>query len=83
MDGADVRYIIDWDSPYDGELSVDFPRANTRARGGVLADAMGEPQKASCSSTSMLTARVTRNGKDLHARVPHTHESARGHAGTR
>lgn len=28
-------------SPYDGDLSLDFPKANSRVRGGILADSMG------------------------------------------
>lgn len=29
------------DSPYDGDLSLEFPKANSRVRGGILADSMG------------------------------------------
>jgi DNA repair protein RAD5 len=29
-------------NPYSGELSLEFPRAENTARGGILADAMGE-----------------------------------------
>lgn len=31
-------------NPYSGELSLEFPRAENTARGGILADAMGELQ---------------------------------------
>ena len=29
-------------NPYSGELSLTFPTSNTKAKGGILADAMGE-----------------------------------------
>lgn len=28
-------------NPYSGELSLTFPTSNTKAKGGILADAMG------------------------------------------
>jgi hypothetical protein len=30
-------------NPYSGELSLTFPTSNTKAKGGILADAMGKP----------------------------------------
>jgi DNA repair protein RAD5 len=29
-------------NPYSGELSLTFPTSNNKAKGGILADAMGE-----------------------------------------
>jgi DNA repair protein RAD5 len=29
-------------NPYSGELSMTFPTSNTKSKGGILADAMGE-----------------------------------------
>ena len=29
-------------NPYSGELSLAFPTSQTKAKGGILADAMGE-----------------------------------------
>lgn len=29
-------------NPYSGELSLTFPVSNTKSKGGILADAMGE-----------------------------------------
>jgi hypothetical protein len=29
-------------NPYSGELSLTFPTSNTKSKGGILADAMGE-----------------------------------------
>jgi DNA repair protein RAD5 len=37
-------------NPYSGELSLTFPTSNTKAKGGILADAMGE--LAMCPSCS-------------------------------
>jgi len=31
-------------NPYSGELSMTFPTSNTKSKGGILADAMGESQ---------------------------------------
>ncbi|GAA5863251.1 hypothetical protein JCM1840_002523 [Sporobolomyces johnsonii] len=36
-DNSDCFYY----NPYSGELSLDFPRASTKCRGGILADEMG------------------------------------------
>jgi hypothetical protein len=60
-------------SPYDGELSVEFPRANSRARGGILADAMvsvgagatvGEEYSEITSSFTLFESR-TGNGENM------------------
>lgn len=32
-------------NPYSGEMSLTFPVSQTKARGGILADAMGECDK--------------------------------------
>ncbi|CAK9785644.1 hypothetical protein CC85DRAFT_288333 [Cutaneotrichosporon oleaginosum] len=41
-------------NPYSGELSLEFPRAENTARGGILADAMGMGK--TCMMTSLIHA---------------------------
>ncbi|GMK59160.1 hypothetical protein CspeluHIS016_0701750 [Cutaneotrichosporon spelunceum] len=41
-------------NPYSGELSLDFPRAENTARGGILADAMGMGK--TCMMASLIHA---------------------------
>jgi hypothetical protein len=41
-------------NPYSGELSLTFPTSNTKAKGGILADAMGQ-SCLSCLGGSLLT----------------------------
>lgn len=36
-----LRHMLMRFSPYDGDLSLEFPKANSRVRGGILADSMG------------------------------------------
>ncbi|KAJ9095181.1 hypothetical protein QFC19_007635 [Naganishia cerealis] len=39
-------------NPYDGDLSLEFPKANSRVRGGILADSMGMGK--TCMLASLL-----------------------------
>lgn len=41
-DFVDASRKFYW-NPYSGELSLTFPVSNTTSKGGILADAMGEP----------------------------------------
>ena len=34
-------------NPYSGELSLTFPTSNTKSKGGILADAMGQSSRTS------------------------------------
>jgi hypothetical protein len=40
-DWVDPKRKFYW-NPYSGELSLEFPKPDATARGGILADAMGE-----------------------------------------
>jgi DNA repair protein RAD5 len=45
-------------NPYSGELSVTFPKSETRARGGILADAMGMGKTCMMSSLIHLNTQA-------------------------
>lgn len=51
QDDGDAFYY----NPYDGDLSLDFPKANHRSKGGILADAMG------MGKTCMMAALIHQN----------------------
>lgn len=42
-------------NPYSGELSLTFPTSNTKSKGGILADAMGECHYSRGANKAVLT----------------------------
>ena len=56
-------------NPYSGELSLTFPTSNTKSKGGILADAMGElyPSRRPCL--------IRRYGQDMYDGFPNSSES--------
>jgi DNA repair protein RAD5 len=60
-------------SPYDGDLSLEFPKANSRVRGGILADSMGMG-KTWCVSRKHRFAKLTIHS--MMASLLHTNRQA-------
>ncbi|WWC89419.1 uncharacterized protein L201_004343 [Kwoniella dendrophila CBS 6074] len=57
-------------NPYSGELSLTFPTSNTRAKGGILADAMG------MGKTCMMASLIHNNvDADISSTPPPTNET--------
>ncbi|WWC70296.1 uncharacterized protein I206_104246 [Kwoniella pini CBS 10737] len=57
-------------NPYSGELSLTFPTSNTRAKGGILADAMGMGK--TCMMASLIHANMD---SDISSTPPPTAEA--------
>ncbi|KAJ9095987.1 hypothetical protein QFC21_005350 [Naganishia friedmannii] len=74
IDGSNSRSsdLSFYFNPYDGDLSLEFPKANSRVRGGILADSMG------MGKTCMLASLLHTNRE---ANEPLTAEKADGSAG--